>query len=163
MGDSTTDSGRADELRMLLSAPAVGVPHGSATQEERQSYAERRLAQRETYGQYTATGPIYWPGTGILVFTTGQEVPLEHVEMWELELAGVVERVASPELARAGRRFASKAEGARWAAAQTEADEQQPGGDESPQGDTDPGQAGSGDNDDKATSGKPRRRAGQGA
>lgn len=93
-----------DELRALLSAPAVGVPQ-HATAEERETHHDRRMAQREAYGQFVADCPIYWPGTGILVFTEGQSVPVEHVEKWDLELAGAVHRIADVRLARAGRRF----------------------------------------------------------
>jgi hypothetical protein len=95
------------ELRALLSAPAVGVPqHAPAA--VRQSFMERRAAQREAYGQFVADAEIYWPGTSTLVFTTGQQVPMEHVEKWDLEANGMVHRVASPALARAGKRFSAK-------------------------------------------------------
>lgn len=94
-------------LRALVSGPAVGVPQ-HADAETRKTFTERRMAQREAYGQYVADGPIYWPGTGILVFTEGMQVPLEHVEKWELEAAGMVHRVASPALARVGKRFSAK-------------------------------------------------------
>lgn len=94
-------------LAALMSAPAVGVPH-AADEETRTTYLDRRRAQAEAYGQFVAKGPIYWPGTGTLVFNTGHAVPLEHVEKWELETADLVERVASPELARNGRRFAER-------------------------------------------------------
>lgn len=162
MGDTSTDSGRADELRMLLSAPAVGVPHGSATEEERTTFAERRLAQREAYGQWQATGPIYWPGTAILCYDTGAQVDVEAVERWQLDEAGVVERVASPELARFGRRFESKAAASRWQAEQDEArqarqNEQQPAANEAPQGDTEPDQAKA----DTTTKGSGSRRGGK--
>lgn len=94
-------------LRALVSGPAVGVPqHADAATKE--TFTERRMAQREAYGQFIAKGPIYWPGTGILVFTEGQPVPMEHVEKWELEAADMVQRVASPKLARAGQRFSAK-------------------------------------------------------
>lgn len=91
-------------LRALVSAPAVGVPQ-HASEEVRQTFHDRRMAQREAYGQFVANAPIYWPGTGILVFTEGMPVPMEHVEKWDLEEAGFVNRVADPRLARAGRRF----------------------------------------------------------
>jgi hypothetical protein len=94
-------------LRALVSGPAVGVPqHADAA--TRETFTERRMAQREAYGQFIADGPIYWPGTAILVFTEGQAVPIEHVEKWELEEAGMVHRVASAKLARAGRRFSAE-------------------------------------------------------
>lgn len=91
-------------LRALVSGPAVGVPH-HADEQTRETFTERRMLQREAYGQFVADGPIYWPGTGILVFTEGMPVPVEHVEKWLLEEAGMVHRVASPRLARAGARF----------------------------------------------------------
>ena len=91
-------------LRALVSGPAVGVPQ-HADEGVRETFTERRMAQREAYGQFVADGDVFWPGTGILVFTTGMPVPTEHVEKWDLELAGVVHRIASPRLARAGARF----------------------------------------------------------
>lgn len=102
MAEQKKSRGGADELAMLLSAPAVGVPH-AADEQTRQTYIERQLAQRETYGQFRATGPIYVPGTGTLAFNKDQQVPMEHVEKWELEEAGLVKRVATPEHARAGK------------------------------------------------------------
>lgn len=101
---STTEQYGENELRALLSGPAVGVPQ-HADEETRKTFTDRRMGQREAYGQFVADGPIYWPGTGILVFAEGQQVPVEHVEKWMLEDAGMVHRVASPMLARAGRRF----------------------------------------------------------
>lgn len=89
-------------MAMLLSAPAVGIPH-AADEPTRQSFVERQLAQREAYGQFRAISPIYVPGTGTLAFNKDQQVPMEHVEKWELEAAGLVARVASPEDARANR------------------------------------------------------------
>jgi hypothetical protein len=90
--------------RALVSGPAVGVPQ-HADEETRTTFMDRRMAQREAYGQFIATSPIYWPGTGILVFNEGNPVPMEHVEKWLLEEAGVVKRIASPRLAAAGARF----------------------------------------------------------
>lgn len=118
-------------LTALMSSPAVGVPH-AADEQTRTTYMDRRRAQTEAYGQFVAKGPIYWPGTGILVFATGHAVPLEHVEKWDLELADLVERVATPELARAGRRFAEK---------QAELAEALPGGEHAP-ADADDGNTG---------------------
>lgn len=103
--NKTEDSER-ELLRALLSGPAVGVPH-HADEETRTTFTERRQAQMEAYGQWVATSPIYVPGSGILAFNVGAQVPIEHVEKWNLELAGVVARVATPELARAGRRFSA--------------------------------------------------------
>lgn len=101
---NTRDESEREQLRMLLSGPAVGMPQAADT-EARQAHQNRHLDQLEAYGQFVAVGPIYWPGTGTLVFNTGAQVPIEHVEKWDLELAGLVQRVASPRLARAGRRF----------------------------------------------------------
>jgi hypothetical protein len=101
---STQDESEREQLRMLLSGPAVGMPQ-AADMGERETYQSRRLDQLEAYGQFVAKGPIYWPGTGTLVFNTGAQVPVEHVEKWDLELADLVQRVATPRLARAGRRF----------------------------------------------------------
>jgi hypothetical protein len=91
-------------VRALVSGPAVGVPQ-HADEQTRTTFQDRRMAQREAYGQFIAKGPIYWPGTGILVFTEGQPVPVEHVEKWLLAEADMVQRVASPKLAAAGARF----------------------------------------------------------
>lgn len=104
MAEQTTTDDERELLRALVSGPAVGVPQ-YADEQTRTTFTDRRMAQREMYGQFVADGPIYWPGTGILVFTEGMQVPVEHVEKWELETAGVVHRVASPKLARAGARF----------------------------------------------------------
>jgi hypothetical protein len=100
---SMTDDER-ELARALVSGPAVGVPQ-HADEQTRQTFLDRRMQQREAYGQFVADGPIYWPGTGILVFTEGMPVPVEHVEKWLLEEAGMVHRIASPRLAAAGARF----------------------------------------------------------
>ncbi len=94
-------------LRALVSGPAVGVPQ-HADEGVRETFTERRMAQREAYGQYIAAGPIYVPGTGTLAFNKDQQVPIEHVEKWMLVEADMVHRVASAELARAGARFPAK-------------------------------------------------------
>lgn len=107
MAEPKNDTIEGDEqelLRALVSGPAVGVPQ-HADQATRETFTDRRMMQREVYGQFVADGPIYWPGTGILVFTEGMQVPVEHVEKWLLEEAEMVHRVASPRLARAGARF----------------------------------------------------------
>ncbi len=105
MAEQEMNNGDDRELmRALLSGPAVGVPH-AADEATRETFSERRMGQREAYGQFVATGDIYWPGTGTLVFTEGMQVPIEHVEKWLLEDADLVQRVASPRLARAGARF----------------------------------------------------------
>lgn len=133
------DKSKNDErelLRSVLSSPAVGVPH-TADEQARKTFADRRRDQAEAYGQFVAKGPIYWPGTGTLVFNTGAAVPIEHVEKWDLELADVVERVATPELARAGRRHADRAE--EMASAMSE------------------GEPSSQDSDDGNTGGQPRK------
>ncbi len=101
--NSTTDDER-ELMRALVSGPAIGVPQ-TADAATRETFTDRRMAQREAYGQFVAKGDIYWPGTGTLVFTEGMAVPVEHVEKWLLEDADLVQRVASPRLARAGARF----------------------------------------------------------
>jgi hypothetical protein len=101
VADNKNNSDEQELLRAVLSSPAVGVPH-AADEETRQTFMDRRRDQAEAYGQFVAKGPIYWPGTGTLVFSTHAQVPIEHVEKWFLEEAGLVERVASPEAARHG-------------------------------------------------------------
>ena len=105
MAEQTTkDESEREQLRALLSGPAVGMPQ-AADEDTRATYQSRRLDQMEAYGQFIAEAEIYVPGTSTLAFVTGAQVPIEHVEKWDLELAGMVRRVASPRLARAGRRF----------------------------------------------------------
>ncbi len=104
MAEQTKDESEREQLRALLSGPAVGVPQ-TADPATRETFQSRRMDQLEAYGQFVAISPIYWPGTGTLVFNEGSQVPVEHVEKWLLEEAGLVQRVASPRLARAGRRF----------------------------------------------------------
>lgn len=65
----------------------------------------RRAAQREAYGQFVALAPIHY--AGVLVFNTGQQVPLEHVINYDLEDQELVARVATPEQARVGKTFES--------------------------------------------------------
>ncbi len=88
------------ELTALLSGPTVDTPHNEPNPEVRQTFMERRMQQREAYGQFVAEVDIYDPEGSIVVFTAGQAVPVEHVERWRLEEAGMVNRVASPEEAR---------------------------------------------------------------
>ncbi len=88
------------ELTALLSGPTVDTPHNETNPEVRQTFMERRMAQREAYGQFTAAVDIYDPAGDIVVFTAGQAVPVEHVEKWHLEDAGMVQRVATPDEAR---------------------------------------------------------------
>lgn len=101
MADQSKTSDEQELLRAVLSSPAVGVPQ-HADDESRETWLERRAAQAEAYGQFVANSNIYWPGTGTLVFTPGSQVPIEHVEKWELETAGVVDRVATAAQARKG-------------------------------------------------------------
>lgn len=99
---STKGKGNDQELvelqRALLSGPTVDVPYTDPVTKE--SYAKRRAAQREAYGQFVAIEDITDPEGNSLVFTRGMQVPVEHVEKWLLEDTGKVERVASPEEAR---------------------------------------------------------------
>ena len=108
---STNDQELVELQRALLTAPTVDVPHQEADDETVRAFMKRRAAQREAYGQFTANSDIYDPMGGTLVFTPGMPVPLEHVEKWDLESAGVVNRVATADEARKGAALASAAAG----------------------------------------------------
>lgn len=108
---SSGDQELVELQKALLSGPTTGLPHGEPDSEVRQSFAERRAAQREAYGQFVATERIYHPEDQILAFDIGHPVPLEHVDKWRLEDTGHVARVATPEEARAGRRSEKKSTG----------------------------------------------------
>lgn len=102
---ASTSKGKDDQesveaRRDLLSGPTVGTPHAEANPEAARSFMQRRAAQREAYGQFVAEEDIYDPDGNALVFTAGMQVPVEHVEKWELEDVGKVRRVATPEEAR---------------------------------------------------------------
>jgi hypothetical protein len=84
--------------RALVTSPTVGIP--VADEETVKTFHSRRAEQREAYGQFVANSDIYPPDGTVLVFTKGTPVPVEHVEKWDLETAGVVDRVATPEEAR---------------------------------------------------------------
>ena len=102
-GKGPADQELAELQRALLSAPTTGVA-ASGDPEVRKAYLGRRAAQREAYGQFVATGDICDPDGSALIVTAGQPVPLEHVERFDLEVLNMVERVATPELARRGMR-----------------------------------------------------------
>lgn len=108
MPSNTKGSAADQELielqRALLSSPTTGVP-ATGDPEARKAYLGRRAAQREHYGQFVAASDIFDPDGSALIYTAGSAVHLEHVERWGLEETGMVERVASPELARRGARF----------------------------------------------------------
>lgn len=89
---------------------AAGLPSGAAGVDPTAitTWEARRAAQREAYGQFVALGPIHIGNT--LAFHTGQAVPLEHVIRYDLEGQELVARVATPELARVGKTFASDEE-----------------------------------------------------
>jgi hypothetical protein len=86
--------------KALLSGPTTDVPYAESNPDVVKTFLDRRAAQREAYGQFVAEEDIYDPMGNSKVFTTGMQVPLEHVEMWDLEATGKVKRVASPEEAR---------------------------------------------------------------
>lgn len=97
------------ELQSLVSATGAtvhGLPSGAAgaaDPETIQTWELRRAAQREAYGQFVANQPI--PIGNTIGFSPGAAVPLEHVirfSLWEQEM---VNRIATPEMARAGRAF----------------------------------------------------------
>lgn len=97
------------ELQRAMSVQGTtvaGLPSGAAVAadpEAIKTWEARRAAQREAYGQYVANGPIFIGNCQ--VFAAGQQVPLEHVINYDLVEREQVNRVASPELARAGRAF----------------------------------------------------------
>lgn len=86
--------------RALLSGPTTDIPHAEGDQDAVRTFLDRRAAQREAYGQFVAEEDIFHPMGNSLVFTQGMQVPLEHVEMWDLEALGKVRRVATAEEAR---------------------------------------------------------------
>lgn len=86
----------------LLSGPTTDVPHGEPDEEVVRAFMKRRADQREAYGQFVATQHIYDPMGNTLVFTPDMQVPIEHVEKWDLEATGHVRRVATAEEARKG-------------------------------------------------------------
>lgn len=98
------DQELVDLQRALLSGPTTGVA-ATGDPEARKAYLSRRALQREAYGQFVAKTEIYDPDGSALIFAPGSPVPLEHVERFGLVEADMVERVASPELARKGMRF----------------------------------------------------------
>jgi hypothetical protein len=102
---SAADEELIELQRQVLSSPGVGVPRG-VDEDGIVRWQERRAAQREAYGQFVAADSIYIGNA--LAFAPGMAVPVEHVERFNLEATGQVERVATPELARAGRRSDSE-------------------------------------------------------
>lgn len=100
----TTSNKRPDqelvELQALLTGPTVDTPHNEPDPEARKSFIARRMEQREAYGQFVAAQDIFDPMGNTLAFAAGHPVPIEHVEKWLLEDAGLVTRVATPEEAR---------------------------------------------------------------
>lgn len=100
---SKGDQELVDLQRALLSGPTSGVA-AAGDPAARKAYLSRRAEQREAYGQFVATGDIFDPDGSALIFTVGQPVPLEHVERFDLEALNMVERVATPALARRGMR-----------------------------------------------------------
>lgn len=88
--------------RALLSGPTVDVPHSETDPEVHRAYVDRRAAQREAYGQFVAAEDVYDPDGVGLVFAAGMQVPMEHVEKWDLGTYGKVRRVATAEEARRG-------------------------------------------------------------
>jgi len=95
---------------VMTQGHAAGLPHGptAADPEAITTFEARRAAQREAWGQFAAIAPITIGNA--LAFVPGAAVPLEHViryKLWEQEL---IVRVATPELARVGKVFASDEE-----------------------------------------------------
>jgi hypothetical protein len=103
---STSKSNADQELvemqRALLSGPTVGVPHQERDPDAVRTFMDRRAAQHEAWGQFVADEDIFDPMGNALVFTAGMQVPVEHVEKWDLEATGKVKRVATADEARRG-------------------------------------------------------------
>jgi hypothetical protein len=103
---STSNKGQSADQELvelqhaLLTSPTVDAPHNEPNPEVRETFMQRRVAQREAYGQFVAIEDVYDPDGNIVVFTKGQAVPIEHVEKWQLEDVGMVTRVASADEAR---------------------------------------------------------------
>lgn len=102
------------ELQRSMSASGAGIaglPSGAAVAADPEvirTWELRRAAQDEAYGQYVADGDIYIGNA--LTFTNGQAVPLEHVIRFQLDEREQVNRVATPEMARLGKRFETNEE-----------------------------------------------------
>lgn len=102
------------ELQRSMSASGAGIaglPSGAAVAADPEvirTWELRRSAQLEAYGQYVADGDI-WIGN-CLTFTSGQQVPLEHVIRYRLDEREQVNRVATPEMARLGKTYEDDAE-----------------------------------------------------
>lgn len=94
------DQELVDMQRALLTGPTADIPHAETDLDVVRAFIKRRADQREAYGQFTATADIYDPMGNSKVFTKDMQVPVEHVEMWDLEATGLVQRVATPEQAR---------------------------------------------------------------
>lgn len=88
--------------------PGAQVGDAARNPENAATWEARRASQREAYGQWVAAGPIHIGNC--LAFDTGHPVPLEHVIRYDLEALDLVYRVATPELARSGKRFESEKE-----------------------------------------------------
>jgi hypothetical protein len=94
----------------LTSGTTPGAPVGDAARDPNAitTWEARRAAQREAYGQYVAAGPIHLGNC--LAFTAGMAVPLEHVIRFNLDELEMVNRVATPEMARRGVVFTEESE-----------------------------------------------------
>jgi hypothetical protein len=99
---SSPDQELVELQRALLSGPTTDVPHAETDPDVTRAFLKRRADQREAYGQFVAESEIYDPMGNSLVFTKGMQVPVEHVEKWDLEATGHVSRVATAEEARKG-------------------------------------------------------------
>lgn len=97
------------ELQRSLSASGAGpagLPSGAAVAADPsviRTWELRQAAQREAYGQYVADGDIYIGNAH--TFSSGQQVPLEHVIRFQLVEREQVNRVATPDMARLGKVF----------------------------------------------------------
>jgi hypothetical protein len=99
---SSGDQELIELQRALLSGPTTDVPYAEGDPDVTRAFIQRRADQREAYGQFVAVQDIFDPMGTSLTFTKGMQVPVEHVEKWDLEATGMVSRVASADEARRG-------------------------------------------------------------
>lgn len=106
MGSTSKKSGSDQELvelqKALLSGPTTDLPHNEPDPDVTRAFMQRRADQRVAYGQFVAESDIFDPMGNSLVFTKDMQVPVEHVEKWDLEATGMVRRVATADEARRG-------------------------------------------------------------
>jgi hypothetical protein len=105
MPTSDADRELLDLQRSVLTSPQGGLigVNEQVTPQAIRRFEQRQAAQREAYGQFVANSPIFYGNAQ--VFAPGAQVPLEHVLRFNLEELEMVDRIATPEMARMGRVF----------------------------------------------------------